>query len=63
MPEQYRGKVPKQVVKMKMLFGAKREDVEFSGELADADDLEAQARAREADRRQLHEMIKEEQPE
>ncbi|WP_150266434.1 YfhD family protein [Paenibacillus tepidiphilus] len=46
--------------KMKMLYEAKAEDVEFSAAEADADDLEAQDRALEADKRQLHEILKKE---
>jgi len=44
-----------------MLYEAKNEDVEFSAAEADMDDLEAQVRSQEADERQLHEMLKEEQ--
>ncbi|MBY9079467.1 YfhD family protein [Paenibacillus sp. HN-1] len=47
--------------KMKKLLGAKNEDVEFSGAEADADDMEAVARSQAADRRQLHEIIEEEE--
>jgi hypothetical protein len=54
-------KVPSKTEKMKMLYEAKHEDVEFSAAEADMDDLEAQVRSREADERQLHEMLKEEQ--
>lgn len=46
--------------KMKMLYEAKAEDVEFSAAEADLEDLEAQARSEEADKRQLHEIIKKE---
>lgn len=46
--------------KMKMLYEAKAEDVEFSAAEADRDDLEAQVRSQEADQRQLNEMLKEE---
>lgn len=46
--------------KMKMLYEAKAEDVEFSAAEADADDLEAQDRALKADKRQLHEILKKE---
>ncbi len=46
--------------KMKMLYEAKAEDVEFSAAEADAEDLEAQVRAQEADNRQLHEILKKE---
>lgn len=44
--------------KMKMLYEAKAEDVEFSAAEADHDDLEAMDRAAEADKRQLHEILK-----
>lgn len=46
--------------KMKMLYEAKAEDVEFSAAEADLEDLEAQARSEEADQRQLHEIMKKE---
>ncbi|WP_279306845.1 MULTISPECIES: YfhD family protein [Paenibacillus] len=46
--------------KMKMLYEAKAEDVEFSAAEADLEDVEAQARALEADKRQLHEIMKKE---
>lgn len=46
--------------KMKMLYEAKAEDVEFSAAEADLEDLEAQARSEEADKRQLHEIMKKE---
>lgn len=46
--------------KMKMLYEAKAEDVEFSAEEADLEDIEAQTRAQEADQRQLHEIMKKE---
>ncbi|WP_228744879.1 YfhD family protein [Paenibacillus sp. S150] len=46
--------------KMKMLYEAKAEDVEYSAAEADTDDLEAQERSVEADKRQLHEMMKKE---
>lgn len=46
--------------KMKMLYEAKAEDVEFSAAEADLEDLEAQGRAEEADKRQLHEIMKKE---
>ncbi|MBW4080181.1 YfhD family protein [Paenibacillus sp. S150] len=45
---------------MKMLYEAKAEDVEYSAAEADTDDLEAQERSVEADKRQLHEMMKKE---
>lgn len=44
--------------KMKMLYEAKAEDVEFSAAEADQDDLEAMDRSREADKRQLDEIMK-----
>lgn len=44
--------------KMKMLYEAKAEDVEFSAAEADQDDIEAMDRSREADERQLHEILK-----
>ncbi|QWU15010.1 YfhD family protein [Paenibacillus sophorae] len=47
--------------KLKKLFEAKNEDVEFSAAEADRDDIKAQGRAQEADRRQLHEIIEEEE--
>ncbi|NGM81837.1 YfhD family protein [Paenibacillus sp. 7124] len=47
--------------KMKKLFGAKNEDVEFSAVEADRDDIEALDRAQAADRRQLHEIIEDEE--
>ncbi|WP_340025215.1 YfhD family protein [Paenibacillus sp. FSL K6-1096] len=46
--------------KMKMLYEAKEEDVEFSAAEADQDDLEAMDRSREADKRQLDEIMKKE---
>ncbi|WP_340033530.1 YfhD family protein [Paenibacillus sp. FSL H3-0302] len=46
--------------KLKMLYEAKAEDVEFSAAEADLDDIEAQDRAQEADKRQLNEIIKKE---
>jgi hypothetical protein len=46
--------------KQKMLYEAKAEDVEFSAAEADADDLEAMERSQEADKRQLHEIMKKE---
>ncbi|MNO19842.1 hypothetical protein D3C76_95800 [compost metagenome] len=46
--------------KMKMLYEAKAEDVVYSAADADADDLEAQDRSLEADKRQLHEIMKKE---
>ncbi|UQZ32961.1 YfhD family protein [Paenibacillus sp. PK3_47] len=46
--------------KQKMLYEAKAEDVEFSAAEADHDDLEAMDRAQEADKRQLHEIMKKE---
>lgn len=46
--------------KLKMLYEAKAEDVEFSAAEADHDDLEALDRAQEADKRQLHEIMKKE---
>lgn len=42
--------------KMKQLQSAKNEDVEFSAELADHDDVEALRRSEAADRRQGHEL-------
>ncbi|WP_081949592.1 MULTISPECIES: YfhD family protein [Paenibacillus] len=47
--------------KLKKLFEAKNEDVEFSAAEADRDDIKALDRAQEADRRQLHEIIEEEE--
>lgn len=46
--------------KMKMLYEAKAEDVEFSAAEADQDDIEAMDRSREADKRQLDEIMKKE---
>lgn len=46
--------------KMKMLYEAKLEDVEFSAAEADQDDMEAMDRSREADKRQLDEIMKKE---
>ncbi|MEK4994632.1 MULTISPECIES: YfhD family protein [Paenibacillus] len=46
--------------KLKMLYEAKAEDVEFSAAEADFDDIEAQDRAQEADKRQLNEIMKKE---
>ncbi|AIQ76025.1 MULTISPECIES: YfhD family protein [Paenibacillus] len=46
--------------KLKMLYEAKAEDVEFSAAEADLDDIEAQDRAQEADKRQLNEIMKKE---
>ncbi|OMD30592.1 YfhD family protein [Paenibacillus odorifer] len=46
--------------KLKMLYEAKAEDVEFSAAEADLDDIEAQDRAQEADKRQLNEIMKNE---
>ncbi|MFC3745424.1 YfhD family protein [Paenibacillus sp. GCM10012306] len=51
-------KIFSKIDKQKMLYEAKAEDVEFSAALADHDDLEAQERALEADKRQLHEILK-----
>ena len=46
--------------KMKMLYEAKAEDVEFSAAEADQDDIEAMDRSQEADKRQLQEILKKE---
>lgn len=46
--------------KLKMLYEAKAEDVEFSAAEADLDDIEAQDRAQEADKCQLNEIMKKE---
>lgn len=46
--------------KMKLLYEAKAEDVEFSAEVADQDDREARSRAAEADRRQLKALLHDE---
>ncbi|MEK4492627.1 YfhD family protein [Paenibacillus sp. FSL L8-0493] len=46
--------------KLKMLYEAKAEDVEFSAAESDLDDIEAQDRAQEADKRQLNEIMKKE---
>lgn len=46
--------------KMKLLYEAKVEDVEFSAAEADLEDIEAQARAQEADKRQLQKILKKE---
>jgi hypothetical protein len=46
--------------KLKLLYEAKAEDVEFSAAEADHDDIEAMDRSREADKRQLEEILKKE---
>ncbi|AIQ43080.1 YfhD family protein [Paenibacillus sp. FSL R7-0297] len=46
--------------KLKMLYEAKAEDVEFSAAEADHDDIEAMDRSREADKRQMEEILKKE---
>ena len=46
--------------KMKLLYEAKAEDVEFSAAEADHDDLEALDRSQEADKRQLQKILKKE---
>ncbi|MFD1904759.1 YfhD family protein [Paenibacillus rhizoplanae] len=46
--------------KMKMLYEAKAEDVEFSAAEADQEDIEAMDCSREADKRQLEEIMKKE---
>lgn len=46
--------------KMKMLYEAKAEDVEFSAAEADQEDIEAMDRSRKADKRQLEEIMKKE---
>ncbi|WNS43742.1 YfhD family protein [Paenibacillus sp. MMS20-IR301] len=46
--------------KMKLLYEAKAEDVEFSAAEADQDDIEAMDRSQEADKRQLQEILKKE---
>ena len=46
--------------KMKLLYEAKVEDVEFSAAEADLEDIEAQARGQEADKRQLQKILKKE---
>lgn len=53
-------KIVSKTEKMKMLYEAKAEDVEFSAAEADQDDLEAMDRSREADKRQLAEIMKKE---
>ncbi len=53
-------KIYSKTEKMKMLYEAKNEDVEFSAAEADQEDVEAQARSLEADKRQLHEILKKE---
>ncbi|MDO7905477.1 YfhD family protein [Paenibacillus sp. JX-17] len=47
-----RGKILKKTDKMRDLQAAKNEDVEFSGALADHDDVEALRRSEAAERRQ-----------
>lgn len=54
-------KIPTKTEKMKLLYEAKAEDVEFSAAEADLDDLEALDRSQAADKRQLHEMLQEEE--
>lgn len=46
--------------KLKMLYEAKVEDVEFAAAEADLEDIEAQTRGQEADKRQLHKIMKKE---
>ncbi|MRN55753.1 YfhD family protein [Paenibacillus monticola] len=53
-------KIYSKTEKLKMLYEAKNEDVEFSAAEADQEDVEAQARSLEADKRQLHEILKKE---
>lgn len=53
-------KIYSKTEKLKMLYEAKNEDVEFSAAEADQEDVEAQARSQEADKRQLHEILKKE---
>ncbi|WP_379135106.1 YfhD family protein [Paenibacillus sp. sgz500958] len=56
-------KVHTQTEKMKLLYGAKAEDVEFSAAEADLDDIEAQERGLKADKRQLQELLQDEEEE
>ncbi|OZB91654.1 YfhD family protein [Paenibacillus sp. XY044] len=51
-----KGKIMTKTEKIKELMSMKNEDVEFSGTLADADDVEALRRSEEADERQLRKM-------
>ncbi|GIO55649.1 YfhD family protein [Paenibacillus cellulositrophicus] len=51
-----KGKIMTKTEKIKELMSMKNEDVEFSGVLADADDVEALRRSEEADERQLRKM-------
>lgn len=46
--------------KLKLLYEAKAEDVEFSAAEADLDDVEAQDRGQAADKRQLQKILKKE---
>lgn len=50
------GKILTKTEKMKRLQSAKNEDVEFSSEVADHDDVEALRRSEAADRRQGREL-------
>ncbi|MCM3171036.1 MULTISPECIES: YfhD family protein [Paenibacillus] len=50
------GKILTKTEKMKRLQSAKNEDVEFSSESADHDDVEALRRSEAADRRQGREL-------
>ncbi|PYY27503.1 Uncharacterized protein PIL02S_04096 [Paenibacillus illinoisensis] len=50
------GKILTKTEKMKRMQSAKNEDVEFSAEVADHDDVEAIRRSEAADRRQGREL-------
>ncbi|MET3940683.1 hypothetical protein ABIC22_003495 [Paenibacillus sp. PvP094] len=50
------GKILTKTEKMKRMQSAKNEDVEFSAEVADHDDVEALRRSEAADRRQGREL-------
>ncbi|GIO65613.1 YfhD family protein [Paenibacillus sp. FSL M7-1455] len=51
-----KGRIMTKTEKIKELMSMKNEDVEFSGALADADDVEAIRRSEAADERQLRKM-------
>ena len=53
-----KGQLPTKTEKQKLLQSAKAEDVEFAALKADMDDLEALSRGEGADRRQLKEILK-----
>lgn len=51
-----KGRIMSKTEKIKRLMSMKNEDVEFSGTLADHDDVEALRRSEAADDRQLRQM-------